>query len=107
MSQEIVHTQRCLEGQQRAKDFEAKYPNFCRMCGATGSWSTPSSRLDPPDGGPCAVCVEQGKCPLCAGPVTWVESVKDGDYGKCLTCGWNELGVISGLQTAITYPEPE
>ena len=63
------HSEECMK---RAREFEKKYPNYCRTCGGWGGFLVPGVRTfsngDPgyPDEfEDCQDCVCQFKCPLC------------------------------------------
>lgn len=93
---EVVHDEMCLKTKAAFIEFIALWPNYCQYCGGYGVWSTPGTRLDPPDGGPCTHCVEQGKCPRCASENIRVLGFRLTDYVFCNECGWNELAIIEG-----------
>ena len=99
----MEHSPECLSRQALTKaetdkalaelaEYEAAHPNYCRTCNGAGvtcyAWS-----YEDGDGGcePCG-CVEDGQCPVCAGPVDMVSN-SDGDHFVCLdkVCGWNDM----------------
>ena len=76
--------------------FEAKYPRYCRQCGATGAisftengaphgagyWPMPMVDV-------CPSCVENGRCPLCGEDLP-EEQIDTGKQLSCPACGWIE-----------------
>lgn len=92
----FCHTETCKQWrviQEREEAaFRHAHPMFCRACHGWGVWSgsfdpSPSgvslSSGTMTDSGPCTVCVEEGICPWCMGPLN-----EEGT--ACLQCGWVE-----------------
>ena len=77
--------------QHARNDYEAAWPNYCRTCGGLGK-----TEWEEEYGGvyidPCETCLEQGKCPRCAGSF-------DGESDICSHCGW-EYDTTEGCPTS-------
>lgn len=100
------HTSLCRAASADAIAFQRKWPRYCHACGGAGGWATAGSFLDPPDQGPCPRCVETGRCPMCAGPITFIDRELS-DYGKCGACGWDEWTICIGVAPGEFFPEWE
>lgn len=104
----MIHTDGCKDAMRRyekeVKEFETKWPNYCRKCGGWGGFYVnydPSSRGTSlgrgymTDFDLCLECLEKDLCPRCGKTIITIES----DYSdtfKCDFCGFEE-GKTSGL----------
>lgn len=82
--------------QQELAAFEAKYPKYCRQCGATGVISYTENGAPHGEGfwpmpmtDVCPACVEDGRCPLCGEDLP-EEQYDTGEDFRCPACGWVE-----------------
>lgn len=96
----IEHSEQCEKTKLRWEVWFAQWPNHCKTCGAWGSYTIPATRLDPPDGGPCPKCTEQGICPRCASTDTRLIEYQSGDYLICDNCGWDEWPIVNNDERA-------
>lgn len=98
----MKHTEECLArltAMQSARNkFEAKFPNFCRKCEATG-WrrnvdSVPygSTNVSMESVEMCESCIGSSKCPRCGELGTYDES---DDTFVCNSCGYDSENVES------------
>jgi len=63
------------------------HPNFCRACKGYGMIHEEGSRSEPSYDEPCACCVEENKCPLCAGVLTtFTIGESKSEYRRCDCC---------------------
>ena len=58
----MKHSVECIK---LFKEWEEKYPNYCRNCNGAGGFYFSGTRWIPPDFAECDECIGQGKCPLC------------------------------------------
>lgn len=77
--------------------WRARWPKACERCQGEGG---KASTYDPSPSGvalsagflwdfdSCSECVEQGRCPLCSGPLPAFD--EDDEGPECLACGWSE-----------------
>jgi|SRR6266542_7053771 len=95
MNGTTLHNEACkhaFDGYEQAKaEYERQWPNHCRECNGYGGFS---SSYDPSPAGvglasgwmqdfdTCSACVDEGRCPRCAG------SVEDDASVPCARCGW-------------------
>ena len=102
---EVNHQPECLEYNNRRLlailEFAEEWPNYCRMCGATGEVCysfdpspagvalSPGSMqdCDPCEGKENRPCAEQGFCPRCASNIA-DPYAEDEEHTYCQTCGW-------------------
>lgn len=102
------HAPYCLDFNEKVakalREFEWKYPNYCRACGGTGEVC---EFFDPSPAGvslspgsmmecdPCALCIDDGNCPRCSAPAI----VDRGPllHEGCSNCGW---------QSSVSAPAP-
>lgn len=105
----MKHTLVCTKMALENKSWFDKWPKACKHCGGVGSWQTPAMGWNPPDGGPCPKCTEEGQCPRCGEDLILMNKVTyDGvdvkydpcDYGLCTHCGWNEYLVVNHYDVA-------
>jgi hypothetical protein len=75
----LVHSTACDAACEALREWRARWPNACASCSASGQWYDAGDRWTPPDGGPCAVCVEAGTCPRC-GNAAWPVDRPLGDF---------------------------
>jgi hypothetical protein len=78
----------------RAVAEEARYaeawPNHCRTCDGWGGFSFYESDTGYSGVDPCANCLEQGKCPRCAGGIISEAYWDAGHFANCDNCGYVE-----------------
>ena len=68
---------------QDIKDFEKKYPKYCKKCGGQGFTTDPGTQWEPPYSEQCDYCTIKGICPLCG-----QESIDEG-CENCTNCEWD------------------
>lgn len=100
----MVHSIECIREQAAIEAFDKRYPNHCRACDGAGSRYAAGTRDTPPEDDACVACIDNGKCPLCASPVSLVEHDKC-DYSLCSACGWDEWKIINGEVPPIIRPD--
>lgn len=81
------------EYERLLKEFEDKYPNYCRKCGGYGGFHDYGGYWEPPSFDECE-CLSSGHCPQCGKP-----TFTEGDEEECSACGWN-------MENPNTAPEP-
>ena len=82
------HTPECLqriqEWDQKIRDWEAKWPNYCRKCNGAGHSFYPATWEAPEESDPCD-CTYDGICARCG----YKGLKEDTGDGPCTLCGWN------------------
>jgi len=85
----VEHTLECMERQagmkKRHEEFEKKYPNYCRKCGATGESLTGENGVWLNQTCKGCLCAKPSKCPLCGEPLSESDL---GELKHVSGCGW-------------------
>ena len=100
----VKHTPECIQSEQELREFTAKHPHMCGSCGGRGSWHDFGTYWDPPDGGPCDACVEQGICPQCGDNRLILREGEHYDHCVCEGCGWDEQKANDPTPNDAPYP---
>jgi len=75
--------QKCAKIDQQIREWEARWPNYCRQCYGYGAFFHPATREEPESSDPCD-CTLDGVCPRCG-----ITGLNEDGEGPCDNCGWN------------------
>lgn len=93
------HTEACEASLTALAEYTERWPDFCHECGARGYWEWGGSWQDPPDGGLCASCLEDGRCPRCAAAIECVPEA------RCVMCGWDSVTAEAAARAGQEPPD--